>query len=93
MAFARGMLPHHIGAVDMAKIQLEYGTDEEMRQLAQSIIDTQQVEIDLMQNWIAALQVTINAESGDTEVAGLDSEANENEKAASENPNNKTKAQ
>lgn len=93
MAFARGMLPHHIGAVDMAKIQLEYGTDEEMRQLAQSIIDTQQVEIDLMQNWIAALQVTINAESGDTEVAGLDSEANENEKAASESLDDKTKAQ
>lgn len=89
MAFARGMLPHHIGAVDMAKIQLEYGTDEEMRQLAQSIIDTQQVEIDLMQNWIAALQVTSN----DTEVTGLDSEANENEKAASESLDDKTKAQ
>ncbi|WP_198334242.1 CopM family metallochaperone [Psychrobacter namhaensis] len=56
MAFARGMLPHHIGAVEMAKIQLKYGTDEEMRQLAQNIIDTQQAEIELMQHWIAALE-------------------------------------
>jgi uncharacterized protein (DUF305 family) len=50
------MLPHHIGAVEMAKIQLKYGTDEEMRQLAQNIIDTQQAEIELMQHWIAALE-------------------------------------
>jgi uncharacterized protein (DUF305 family) len=53
MAFARGMLPHHIGAVDMAKIQLKYGEDKEMRALAQEIVNTQQSEIQLMQNWIA----------------------------------------
>ncbi|HCT74608.1 MULTISPECIES: CopM family metallochaperone [Psychrobacter] len=53
MAFARGMLPHHIGAVEMAKIQMKYGTDEEMRQLAQDIIDSQQIEIARMQQWIA----------------------------------------
>ena len=52
MAFARGMLPHHIGAVEMAKIQMKYGTDEEMRQLAQDIIDSQQIEIARMQQWI-----------------------------------------
>ena len=52
MAFARGMLAHHIGAVDMAKVQLKYGTDEEMRQLAQDIIDAQQPEIEVMQEWI-----------------------------------------
>ncbi|WP_298908157.1 DUF305 domain-containing protein [uncultured Psychrobacter sp.] len=63
MAFARGMLPHHIGAVDMAKVQLQYGTDEEMRKLAQDIIDAQQPEIALMQNWITAhkaSQATVN---------------------------------
>lgn len=54
MAFARGMLPHHRGAVDMAKVQLQYGNDEEMRKLAQDIIDAQQPEIELMQSWIAA---------------------------------------
>lgn len=67
MAFARGMLPHHIAAVDMAKVQLEYGTDEEMRQLAQDIIDTQQTEIDVMKNWIAALEAA-SSEKNDSSV-------------------------
>lgn len=52
MAFAKGMLPHHEGAVAMAEVQLKYGKNEEMRQLAQEIIDAQKAEIDLMQNWI-----------------------------------------
>ena len=54
MAFARGMLPHHVGAVDMAKTQLKYGKDAEMRKLAQEIIDAQQSEIEQMQSWITA---------------------------------------
>ena len=58
MAFARSMLPHHLGAVEMAKIQLMYGKDEEMRKLAQEIINAQQPEIELMQNWIVAYQAT-----------------------------------
>ena len=70
MAFARGMLPHHIAAVDMAKVQLEYGTDEEMRQLAQDVIDNQQTEIDVMKNWIAALEAASSNED--------DSSVNEN---------------
>ena len=53
IAFARGMISHHIGAVDMAKVQLKYGKDKEMRELAQQIIDAQQPEIKIMQEWIA----------------------------------------
>lgn len=53
MAFARSMLPHHMSAVDMAIIQLKYGKDEEMRKLAQQIIDEQQSEIEWLQDWIA----------------------------------------
>ena len=70
MAFIRGMLPHHLGAVEMANIQLKYGTDEEMRQLAQDIIDTQQPEIKRMQNWIADTQTddSIEDELGEEEV-------------------------
>lgn len=63
VAFARSMLPHHIGAVEMAQIQLKYGTDEEMRQLAQAIIDTQQTEIELMERWLAALGTDANTPS------------------------------
>ena len=55
MAFARAMLPHHRGAVDMAIVQLQYGTDEEMRQLAQDIIAAQQPEIEVMQDWITRI--------------------------------------
>ena len=53
MDFARGMLAHHRGAVDMARIELEHGSDEQMRQLAREVIDTQQREIDLLERWIA----------------------------------------
>ena len=63
MAFARGMLPHHRGAVDMAMVQLQYGTDEEMRKLAQDIIDAQQPEIELMQDWIT--RISFDAEETD----------------------------
>ena len=53
MAFAKGMLPHHEGAVAMAEVQLKYGKDASMRQLAEEIIEAQQAEIELMQNWIS----------------------------------------
>ncbi len=50
--FVRLMLPHHQAAVDMAKAQLLYGTDPQMRRLAQEIITDQQSEIELMQLWL-----------------------------------------
>ena len=78
MAFARGMLPHHIGAVDMAKVQLQYGTDEEMRKLAQDIIDAQQPEIELMQSWIAANKAPDTAIT-DTDDAVINDKANDKE--------------
>lgn len=63
VAFARGMLPHHMGAVEMAKIELKYGTNEEMRQLAQEIINTQQTEIELMQKWITDFEASKNTDN------------------------------
>ncbi|BDH47678.1 hypothetical protein TUM12370_37220 [Salmonella enterica subsp. enterica serovar Choleraesuis] len=53
-AFARSMLAHHIGAVEMAKTELKYGKDPQMRQLAANIIEAQQKEITQMKAWIAA---------------------------------------
>jgi uncharacterized protein (DUF305 family) len=50
--FVRLMLPHHQAAIDMAKTQLLYGTDPQMRRLAQEIITDQQSEIALMHLWL-----------------------------------------
>jgi uncharacterized protein (DUF305 family) len=51
-SFATMMVPHHRGAVDMARLQLLYGKDPELRRLAQSIIAEQQVEIQQMNAWL-----------------------------------------
>jgi uncharacterized protein (DUF305 family) len=51
--FVRLMLPHHLAAVDMARVQLLHGKDPQMRRLAQEIIADQQSEIELMSLWLA----------------------------------------
>ena len=50
--FVRLMLPHHQAAIDMAKTELLYGKDPQMRRIAQEIITDQQSEIELMQRWL-----------------------------------------
>lgn len=50
--FVRLMLPHHQAAIDMAKTELLYGKDPQMRRLAQEIITDQQSETELMQLWL-----------------------------------------
>jgi uncharacterized protein (DUF305 family) len=50
--FVQVMLPHHQAAIDMAKIELIYGNDPQIRRLAQEIITDQQSEIQLMQLWV-----------------------------------------
>jgi len=51
--FVRGMIPHHQGAVDMAKIELDKGKDPEIKKFAQGIIDAQEKEIAFMKGWLA----------------------------------------
>ncbi len=50
--FVKGMIPHHQGAVDMAKIVLAFGKDPELRKLAQEIIAAQEKEVAFMQEWL-----------------------------------------
>jgi uncharacterized protein (DUF305 family) len=50
--FAAMMIPHHQGAIDMAKAELSHGRDPTMRRLAEEIIADQKSEIDLMNLWM-----------------------------------------
>lgn len=49
--FVRMMLPHHQAAVDMAKAELQYGKDPEIKKLAKDIVAAQEREIALMKAW------------------------------------------
>ena len=49
--FVAGMIPHHQGAIDMAKVELQYGKDPSLRKLAERIIAAQQSEIAMMKKW------------------------------------------
>ena len=52
--FVAHMIPHHQGAVEMAKVELKYGKDAKLRKLAKDIIAAQDKEIAFMKQWLEA---------------------------------------
>lgn len=56
ISFIEMMIPHHQGAIEMAKEALQQAQRPEIKQLAQNIINTQQAEIQKMNEWKAAWQ-------------------------------------
>jgi len=51
--FVLMMMPHHQGAIDMAKVELQYGSDPQLRQLASDFVAAQEKEIAEMKDWLA----------------------------------------
>ena len=49
--FVAMMIPHHQGAIDMARFELAHGTDPAMRALAKEIVAAQDKELAEMRAW------------------------------------------
>ncbi|MDQ3019060.1 MAG: DUF305 domain-containing protein [Bacteroidota bacterium] len=49
--FIMMMIPHHEGAIEMSEVEVKYGSDPEIKKMAQDIIQKQKAEIEQMEEW------------------------------------------
>ena len=68
--FLAMMIPHHEGAVEMARLMLEHGRDPLSRKLAEEIIGSQQAEIMAMRERLARLTRGVTADQEYPSLAG-----------------------
>jgi uncharacterized protein (DUF305 family) len=54
--FVKSMLAHHVGAIEMARVQLKYGQDQSIKDLAEDIITKQEAEVSQMKQWLSTHQ-------------------------------------
>ena len=52
VSFICGLIAHHFGAIDMAKVELEHGDNEEAKATAQKVIDDQTKEAERLTEWV-----------------------------------------
>ncbi|MGH7770875.1 MAG: DUF305 domain-containing protein [Candidatus Binatia bacterium] len=62
--FMAMMIPHHDGAVEMARLLLLHGRDPLVRRLAEEIIASQQIEIESMRNRLRVLRAGDDSNPG-----------------------------
>lgn len=63
--FARQMIPHHQAAVAMARAQQKYGRDADLKRFNDWVIQAQEVEIAMMQNWLRRRDNGVNSRAAE----------------------------
>lgn len=65
--FVLHMIPHHEGAINMSKAIIKYGTNDDVKKIAQNIITSQEAEMSIMQQLKIEFEKEEHSFKGDCE--------------------------